>query len=133
MSLATWRKEFYPVPAHKISKTNAVAHSLKKWRGLRKSNLRKHSVRAVYGPDVFDPKTGKSFSFDTSTCALCHTYMTRKIAKKHPCSGCPIYKVTGRPCDAGQSSPYAVARITHDPTDMIKVLRLAQAYEKKQP
>lgn len=43
MSLKTWKKEFY-IPVSKVSKKNALQHSLTKWIGLRKENLEKHGV-----------------------------------------------------------------------------------------
>ena len=35
MSLKSWKAEFYPVTASRVSKKNALEHSLKKWEGLK--------------------------------------------------------------------------------------------------
>lgn len=35
MSLAAWKAEHYPVDAANVPAEEAVAHSLRKWRGLR--------------------------------------------------------------------------------------------------
>ena len=46
MSLLTWMKEFYPTPADSLQAQKApAAHSLKKWQGLTRDNLRKHKVK----------------------------------------------------------------------------------------
>ena len=42
MSLTTWKKEFYPVPAKKMPLRKALEHSILKWRGALPGNLRKH-------------------------------------------------------------------------------------------
>lgn len=39
MSLETWKEEFYPIPADEVPESQALAHSLRKWEGLRKENL----------------------------------------------------------------------------------------------
>jgi hypothetical protein len=48
MRLTTWEKEFYPITAEEFEKgTNdraLVDHSLRKWRGLRIENLRRHKL-----------------------------------------------------------------------------------------
>ena len=46
MSLKTWKKEFYPKEAIDAIKTELMAtkHSLRKWRGLTKANLKKHGL-----------------------------------------------------------------------------------------
>lgn len=34
MSLKSWKKEFYKIPANKVSKRFAIQRSLKKWTGF---------------------------------------------------------------------------------------------------
>ncbi len=52
MGIATWKKEFYP-PISKVTRANAIDHSLKKWIGLREENLKRHDLKlsnfTVYG------------------------------------------------------------------------------------
>jgi hypothetical protein len=40
MSLESWKAEFYPIPADEVKKKDALAHSLRKWEGLRKEQSR---------------------------------------------------------------------------------------------
>ena len=44
MSIESWKAEFYPTPADEASKDQAIAHSLRKWEGLRKENLDRHEL-----------------------------------------------------------------------------------------
>lgn len=45
MSLITWKAKFYPEPANaRMSKRDALLHSLRKWEGLTKENLKKHDA-----------------------------------------------------------------------------------------
>jgi len=68
MGIATWKKEFYP-PISKVTRANAIDHSLKKWIGLREENLKRHDLKlsnfTVYGTN------GNSFCIDETTCSLC--------------------------------------------------------------
>jgi len=46
MTIKTWKEEFYKVkPSKRMSKVEAIQHSLLKWQGLTKSNLKKHGVK----------------------------------------------------------------------------------------
>ncbi len=81
MSISTWKKEFYPTPASRCSKKNALAHSLRKWEGLLKKNLRKHGV-------TWDDAWGL-LNKSGDSCALC--------MRHRACVGCPIC-VAGLSC-----------------------------------
>jgi len=84
MSLQSWMGEFMPVPAsHAVtSELEAVQHSLQKWRGLTKENLKKHGVSQL---DV--PAPG------SANCSLC-------LRHCGGCSTCSLYKSRGNvPCD----------------------------------
>lgn len=129
MSLKTWKAEFCPVPASKVGKKDAVAHSLRKWKGLTERNLKKHGVeydldrRAVIGEDG-------SFPISADTCALCEVYFlfgkgivapgVRRCAEE-PCSACPLCKSLGEACDA-EGMPYYEFVDDGDPNPMIKAL-----------
>lgn len=83
MSQATWKAEFYPKPASRVKKEDAVAHSIKKWKGLTRANLKRHGLK----PD--------DMVVDRTNCALCHHYYAPEIS----CTNCPLAQVRGDiPC-----------------------------------
>lgn len=127
MSFETWMDEFYPVDAVDVPKNEAVAHSLRKWRGLTQENLEKHGV-TLDGRVVREPYTHdlmRSLWIDGYSCALCIYY--------HPvpgeCSSCPLYQYLGYSCDTydypeNRIGPYAQwsgGRFS-DPLPMIEAL-----------
>lgn len=87
MSLKTWKEEFYPIDANKVSKEDALAHSLKKWIGLRPENLRKHYVSvsgiSLYEVDLIE---FESLEITGDSCALCCHHATME------CEDCPLAK-----------------------------------------
>lgn len=98
MSLATWKKEFYPTTAKTAAaRTGAVKcieHSLKKWEGALPENLEKHGLE-YEDHVIWNKEKTESMRFDSWTCALCKKYLDR-----YDCSGCPIV-IAGNPeCDA---------------------------------
>lgn len=117
MSKKTWKEEFYPIPADEVPLKRAVAHSLKKWRGLLPRNLKKHGLKEA--PIEF----GMS-----STCALCVNY-TAHPASGDMCDGCPLFEI-GHECQ-GQGSPYDQWATHDDPRPMIAALRVAKEWEKR--
>lgn len=103
MSLASWKKEFFP----KMPKRGVVAalqHSIRKWKGLLPKNLKKHGVYNFYpGVEERDEHIGPSLEFSSQNCALCRIYYEPKNAGWDPgwdpgCERCPIYKLRGRSC-----------------------------------
>ena len=80
MSLQSWKKEFYS-PISKVSKKDALQHSLIKWVGLRKENLAKHGVEydSTIGAITFK---GSKLAIDGWSCALCRKYKS--------CDDCPL-------------------------------------------
>lgn len=66
MSKSTWLREFYCTPADKLSRrhpsTFFILHSLHKWTGALKKNLRKHNL------------TEPPIAFDDLSCSLCAIY-----------------------------------------------------------
>lgn len=81
MSEETWIAEFYPVPAENVSAEDALDHSIKKWEGALRKNLKKHGLESA--PIVFDG----------DSCALCVNYLY--IPKKTACKCCPLFIVRG--------------------------------------
>lgn len=123
MSIATWKEEFYPVDASKCPQDEAVAHSLRKWKGLRPDALRAHGLAANYS---LRDAGGATFPVDVDTCALCKAHTD--------CDTCPLYKVRGgRPCDMateseeenGQPSPFEAWQEKSNPEPMIAALEAA--------
>jgi len=135
MSIETWKKEFYPIDACEIlDKTDAdvVSHSLKKWEGLKASNLKKHGVKKDGGIDgivVFDKDENEHFTYNWSTCALCLKFHYRVGCGY--CDTCPITISGGLPCDE-TGSAYDTSCSTLNPQPMIKVLKFALKHVEEQ-
>ena len=112
MSRRSWLLEFYPVPASKVPKDQAIAHSLKKWLGLLPRNLKRYGLKTA------------PLRIDSSTCALCHHYIFTV-----GCRNCPLTLVRGAPCDVPlnweHQSPYQAWRLKQDPDPMIALLKAA--------
>lgn len=115
MSVKSWLRRYYPIPADKVSKRDALTHSRRKWEGARVENLRKHGL------------TGPPITFNGDTCALCLHYN-----HDNGCSGCPLSMVReGVACDersAGENvSPYTLWDGDRNPTPMLILLDAALA------
>lgn len=123
MSLATWKRHYYPKPADETDESEAVAHSLKKWRGLLPAVLEKHELKHV-GCVVRD-KASNVFDVDADSCALCIHHFAGD------CRDCPLYAALGNnPCyESGQ--PYLTFKRTGDPEPMIAALKKAAELEAK--
>jgi len=132
MTLATWKKEFYPITAKQAArkgKVAAIEHSLKKWIGLRESNLKKHKMIYYRGVAVIFEENKNRFTFAISgtTCALCFKY-----GEKDCCTGCPLKSPYPFPCGHGA---YGYWACTGNTKPMIKELRkaLVEARRKVKP
>lgn len=136
MSIKTWKAEFYPITANRASKADAAEHSLRKWTGLLKKNLKKHNLENSWGMLVEEGKAS-CFPIDTTTCALCRRfYNFDEFDEKHECGDCPLFKVRGDvrcddPLKSEDYSPFTHFSNTSDPKPMIHWLKKAVAYEKK--
>ena len=113
-----WIRECYPVEAKDVPITEALAHSIQKWKGLRKSAL------AYFG------LTEPPIEISGETCALCHHYDT-----KTGCDGCPLAETLGMTCDecdeAIGAGPYWDYKcFKRDPEPMIKALEETLRREK---
>lgn len=141
MSLATWKKAFYPVGASDKAASGtrlaAAKHSLRKWFGLRSANLAKHDVvRHGYRlttPDNLDG--GEPITIGTH-CALCQYAKAKAHSESDKCSHCPLYKVRGKvACDCSRDdedrSPFAMLIHENNPEPMIQWLRKTVASLEK--
>lgn len=124
-TLAAWKAEFYPVEAKDVAAEDALAHSLRKWKGLRKENLERHGVRCE-GSYITDGQ--QSLYIDTTSCALCCQAGAMDGTDHAACLG---VKATGRRCDLRRASPWSAWRKSHDPEPMIAWLE--EAIEKSKP
>jgi hypothetical protein len=134
MSLAEWKKKFYPIPANMVSKKDALAHSLKKWEGLLSRNLKKFNLEIVDSTlysDIGEDEEDE-LRIDSDSCALCNWYMD--IPGKRYCENCPLYKIRkGIACDdkseTEKFSPYGTFYRNNDARPMYNLLK--KASEKK--
>lgn len=134
MSIESWKKEFYPVEASKVSKKNALLHSIQKWSGLTKKAVKLHKL-TIIGGDLY-AKDQYSFSTTSSTCALCLYYYSREQIPY--CGSCPLSLVRGSvPCDCYMSdidntgrSPFHAFQVNGNTRPMLKWLRRALKFEQ---
>lgn len=126
MSLESWKAEFYPVSAKTPrSDVARLRHSIRKWVGLRKANLKKHEChKDEFDDSLWDTGDGH-FSVDTTSCALCEKYFDHAYEDDGQCRGCPLKNTLGVRCDNledKQTMPYTVWLDTGNPEPMIKAL-----------
>lgn len=147
MSLSTWKKEFYPETAEKFSRKRrmvsvaieAIEHSIRKWEGLRKRNLKKHQVERGHSFPNSVLVDARPFSsglpVNASTCSLC------QYSKPYPggvtdCEFCPLaHSRQGVSCSfpllsIESVSPWSAWVVNSDPLPMIKALKKALRYQK---
>jgi hypothetical protein len=132
MSLATWKKEFYPVDAQAACKDRitAIVRSLCKWRGLMPSALRKHKMTKQEGwGEILGNCDCDAFWVDEGSCALCFNY--KYDTEKPMCSQCPIYMAIGHSCDDEEGGNiYGYWVTTGGAKPMIRVLEQALIIEQ---
>jgi len=133
MSLQTWQEEFYKKhPSKRMTTKQAIEHSIQKWIGLRKTNLKAHQI---YREDakLVDDNSESWFFVDTTTCALCQKFFyLRDWVNENDevnCPKCPLRGVLGNECDYNYKSPYRIWRTSGNPEPMIRALKTAlEAY-----
>ena len=137
MSFKTWKEEFYPIDAKQCEPgIQAITHSLQKWIGLRRENLKRHNmVYAIedwYGKDYQGIRGRHSHRDHTDlpvsdeSCALCRHYEVDD--QGNSCKPCPIVKVHGKRCDDADDSPYRIFRDTGNPEPMIEMLEATLSF-----
>lgn len=134
MSLNTWKKEYYPIRASKVTAEAAIAHSLQKWRGLRPQILADHRLRLNVRPSqpvVVDDDGGETLTINGESCALCAVYMREN---EDECATCPLFALRNCSCDdvpdedeVTACSPYDQFALSGDPEPMIELLEKALA------
>lgn len=130
MSIKSWKKEFYPITARQAaeqSRVRATEHSLRKWIGLRKSNLNRHELFVGdYESDIQDEN--ESFPIRSISCALCE-----KFDQGKNCTECPLFESRGGVrCDSpATNSPFTCWTLDNNPAPMIKALRKALKWAKE--
>lgn len=72
-----WAKKYYPVPAYKVKKKDAVAHSIRKWSGLSAAVRKRFGIVLVLDDTEVHFLDGSEFQFGTDTCALCAHFLGR--------------------------------------------------------
>lgn len=129
MSLKSWMKKFYAVPAELATDSDkkALEHSIRKWTGLLPENLKKHGVylQARIVKEIGSTPGGESLYINSDTCALCIKYLVTSPKFNDSCDGCPLYEQLGfKQCDRfGQ--PFRHFHNYDDPVPMIEALKAA--------
>lgn len=135
MTLFTWIAEFYPEPADvPTNDADRCRHSIRKWEGARKENLKRHGMvhrigyAKLFSDELFSD--GPSFWFGPDTCALCLVHMEEEDCNK----SCPLLRAGFVPCGTSPwldesvtigSDPYEIWCDTGDPEPMIAALKKA--------
>jgi hypothetical protein len=119
--LKAWKKEFYPTRADtRMSRIDAVRHSLRKWKGLLPENLDRYNLTVSF-IDFALPVSGDS-------CALCQKYYDASIPdRERRCQKCPLAQVLGERCDCLDDgndyvSPWHSFSLDKNPVPMIEAL-----------
>lgn len=119
MSLKSWTDEFYTISANEVLKKDAVAHSLKKWIGLRPEHLERHGLELNLEKRCIK-SSDEEFDIDADTCALCVHYFN---ILSH-CFACPLSN-NGYTC-YNLNKPYYIWISTGNPEPMIKALEACE-------
>lgn len=116
MSKETWKEAFYPITAHEVAKKNfeeIIKHSLKKWVGLRKDNLKCHGL------------TEPPFFVEGDNCSLCSAYRSSQLSGDE-CDDCPLFKLRDVPCyqpgKTNTPAPWSAWSRCNNPEPMIILL-----------
>lgn len=125
MTIKSWRREFQPTEADsKTALKSPAEHSLRRWEGFTKANLKKHGV--VY-----------TLPLSETGCSLCFAYQNDLLDDPENCLLCPLSIVRGNvPCSSARHeervNPYSLFIKTGNPRPMLKWLRKAVKYEREQ-
>lgn len=139
MTLKSWKAEFYPITAGQAAKKSlveAVEHSIQKWNGLRKANLKKHNLEVGY-LDRIEDEDGDTLGIDVDSCALCKKF----VVPNGKCDGCPLFESRGKvTCDNYTKKEFEEEDGNHpfgewcdwnNPVPMIRALKKALKWAKE--
>lgn len=133
MTMTRWKRQYYPTPADKpMTDLEAVAHALRKWKGLMPAILADHGLTFDEGHRAIVNKHKSSvFYLNGTTCALCEVH--RNDDENGSCRGCPLFEVRGGvQCDDTmpyeKMSPYDAMCEKQNPRPMIMWLEMARAH-----
>lgn len=109
MSLATWKAQFYPVPASEPKTAlEAVDHSILKWDGMQHKALTEHEVRHSPVCQSLVDQEGFTFWPGSGTCALCVKFCKEDTEDdESPCNQCPLAIVRAQYDEDGCLRPVA--------------------------
>lgn len=130
MSLASWKREFYPITAKQAAKNGdleACEHSLKKWQGALTVALKRHDGVITLRDDYHGLDFDLPFEFEANECALCQRHL---YGPEDSCDQCPIV-LSGEIACTEKRSAYQVFIDDGDPKPMIAALKKALAHIKK--
>ncbi len=138
MSLATWKKEFYPGTAAGAARRGAVAaveHSLLKWTGALPKNTKKHGVKfsadGIAEPGAAWADEKSMLFFGGGSCALCQRYYKEN---DYDCSRCPLAALK-MACGEAPDNPYDASMFGPEGPDarpMIRALKKALALVRRE-
>lgn len=124
-----WLNRYYPVPAREVPVSQATAHSLRKWEGLRKDALDEYGLNLGYLNNVAVTAVcyrTNVLTIDNVSCALCIHH--QNTFADLPCPSCPLAIARGgvactQRMETEARSPWAVWVRQNDPEPMIQWLR----------
>lgn len=94
MTMDTWRDEFYPVAAVDCPREDAVAHSLKKWIGLRRENLERHGLETGWSDIHEVANSSARQEVSGVSCALCKFHAVfSTLDRRTYCDTCPLAQI----------------------------------------
>lgn len=98
MSLATWKKDHYPIPACRCVDGKELQFDRQKWIGLLPANRKKHGLRLISRKQVIgliltDGK--KVFVINGGSCASCHKQPIGAGSVRSACGDCLLKRCYG--------------------------------------
>lgn len=126
MSLKTWKAVFYPESATKPRTwIDATKHSIQKWKGLSKTNIKRHKLKSAGGElyEADDDTLGgvPSMVISDENCALCRRAQAK--SSSYMCHVCPIFEMRGKSCCDGRDNEYYSWIVSGNHKPMLKLLK----------
>ena len=132
MSLATWKKEFYPKEIEKTTVKESVEHSILKWEGMLPKNLKKHNLEWDGCNGIVEVDNTENYLIcNGDTCALCYHFYDETNFEEHECEKCPLFLATGRACGYHDGNEYDRVVDGDSPLVLINALKKARNFLPK--